>query len=122
MPRILIVDDEPGILSLLRLVFVQAGYEVFTAESSDAAIDLCGSHTFDVLLSDVRMPGMDGHALARWVAAHQPTARPVLMSGYDVECEACPLAPRCTIVPKPFNVQTVLRAVEREARKNSAAA
>ena len=120
VPRILIVDEEPGILSLLRLVFVQAGYEVSTAESSTAAMALCGSQRFDILLSDVRVQGLDGHALAQWLVARQPSCRPVLMSAFHVDCQECPLAPHCTLIDKPFSLDTILTVVEDEVRSAAA--
>ncbi len=121
MPKILIVDDEPSILALLRIVFTHEGYEVLTAAGPKAAMDLCESQTFDIVLSDVRMPGMDGHALARWIATKQPSVRTVLMSGYDLECQQCPLAPRCALVRKPFDTRSVVQAVEKERQKSAAA-
>ena len=91
MPKILIVDDESGVRNLLRLAFSRAGYEVTAVASGLEAISQCSAGNFDVLLSDVRMPQMDGHELARWVAAHYPHTKTVLMSGYD------PTAPLATI-------------------------
>ena len=50
---------------------------------------ICESERFDVILSDVVMPGRNGHELARWIAAHHPSTRTVLMSGFDDStCEA----------------------------------
>jgi CheY-like chemotaxis protein len=69
MPRVLIVDDEPAIRKLLSLAFVRAGYDVRTAADPYKAIEACVSESFDAILSDVQMPGMDGHALVRWVAS-----------------------------------------------------
>jgi hypothetical protein len=85
-PRILIVDDEPLILLLLTLTFQRAGYQVITAGSGRDAIALCSAESFDVLLSDITMPGMDGYQLTQWVSAHCPGVRTALMSGYDAVC------------------------------------
>lgn len=102
MPRVLIVDDEPAIRSLLSLTFVRAGYEVRTAADPYKAMEACASESFDAILSDVQMPGMDGHGLVRWVATTYPTIRTVLMSGFDIPCGICPFG-RCTLLRKPFN-------------------
>lgn len=103
MPRVLIVDDEPAIRSLLSLAFVRAGFDVRTAADTDKAMEACASESFDALLSDVHMPGMDGHSLVRWVASTHPATRSILMSGFDITCGTCPFAGRCTLLRKPFN-------------------
>jgi CheY-like chemotaxis protein len=103
MNRILIVDDEPAIRSVLSLVFVRAGYDVRTAADAFKAIELCSSEPFDAILSDVQMPGMDGHSLVRWVAATYPNVRPALMSANEIHCGNCPLEGRCKLLRKPFN-------------------
>jgi|SRR5271157_534112 len=103
MPRVLIVDDEPAIRSLLSLAFVRAGYDVRTAADSYKAMEACTFESFDAILSDVQMPGLDGHCLVRWVAATYPAIRSVLMSGFEITCEECPFAGRCPLLRKPFN-------------------
>lgn len=102
MPRILIVDDEGSIRNLLSATFEMAGFEVRTAPDGPEAMELCAAEPFDAVLSDVVMPRMNGHDLARWVAVHCPETRMVLMSGYDTGCERCAYAPRCQILTKPF--------------------
>ncbi len=112
-PKILIVDDEPAIVRLLRIAFTHAGFEVVTALGADTAIEACRSQTFDVMLTDVRMPGLNGHELARWIAANQPAVRTVLMSGYPLECEECPNSPCCLLLHKPFQVEEAVLAVRQ---------
>lgn len=71
MGRILIVDDEPSICWGLRELMTDAGHDVTTAASAEAALTLCQSARFDVIVLDVRLPGMDGltaiHHLRRHV-------------------------------------------------------
>jgi len=104
MPRILIVDDEKAIRSLLDRAFTKAGYEVRTAEGGPEALDLCSSEPFYVVLSDVRMPVMNGHELVRRVVMRSPKTYCVLMSGFDdIQCQGCGVANQpCTLLPKPF--------------------
>ncbi len=71
-PRILIVDDEPQIAAFLSFTFEDAGYVVRTACNGRDAITLFSAEPFDVVLSDVMMPEMDGHQLVQWLAAHYP--------------------------------------------------
>src|SRR4051812_24866333 len=109
MRNILIVDDEEQIRKLLHAILVGAGYQPRTAKGAAQAIELLDqSGCFDIVLSDVRMPGMDGHELARKIAARCPTTRVILMSAYDPGCEMCPYVGQCKIVQKPFRLEQVL--------------
>ena len=76
VPRILIVDDEGAIRTLLSLAFTQSGYEVRTAADGAEAVNLCQSEGFDVVLSDVVMPRMNGHDLVRWIVEHRRRRKP----------------------------------------------
>lgn len=110
---ILIVDDDGAIRSLLALSFETAGYDVQTAGDCSEAMQLCGSQSFDAVLSDVRMPGQSGHDLARWLANFHPATRSILMTGLDTGCEECPIAGRCRIVAKPFLPREIVSLVDR---------
>ena len=111
--RILIVDDEPGIRGLLCTAFRSAGYEAATASGGSEAIALCRQTRFDVVLSDVLMPDMNGHDLARWIAEQIPGTRTLLMSGFDAGCQGCPFAGRCVLLAKPFRPSEAIAAVEK---------
>ena len=113
MPRILIVDDEAAIRSLLATAFERQGYEVRTAPDGPEAMALCKAEPFDAVVSDVVMPHMNGHDLARWIAEQNPRVHVILMSGYDVGCQHCPYSPRCQFLPKPFRLREVLTAVTK---------
>jgi DNA-binding NtrC family response regulator len=112
-PRILIVDDEPQITSFLAFTFEDAGYVVRTACNGRDAITLCSAEPFDVVLSDVMMPEMDGHQLVQWLAAHYPNTRTALMSGYDEVRDKCSCSPRCPLIGKPFPPQKIVSFVEK---------
>jgi DNA-binding NtrC family response regulator len=113
MPKILIVDDEKAIRTLLLLAFTQSGYEVRTAADGREAMGLCLSEQFDVVLSDVVMPRMSGHDLVRWIGQQNPATLTVLMSGFDAGCENCEMAMRCQLLPKPFKPMDAVAAVGR---------
>lgn len=119
MLRVLVVDDEPSIANLLEAILRRAGYKVSSVLSAGTAILELSKNCTDVVLTDVRMRGADGHELARWIAQHCPQTRPILMSGYpgDSHCETCPYRAGCAYIQKPFTPQSVIQAVE-EAIKN----
>jgi CheY-like chemotaxis protein len=62
---VLVVDDEPDIRHLCRLILADEGYEVLDAETAEAALDLLGRQMADLVLLDIRMPGMGGWEMLR---------------------------------------------------------
>src|ERR1700758_3807795 len=64
---ILVVDDEPGVLDLVKVILSRQGYKILVADSGPRALEVCERHggAIDLLLTDVMMPGMSGVALAR---------------------------------------------------------
>ncbi|MCM3871200.1 MAG: response regulator [Pyrinomonadaceae bacterium] len=70
----LVVDDVADVTDLLSVVLTHEGYEVVTADSAFAAIEAARAHKFDVIISDIGMPGMNGYDLARTLRA---------LPGYD---------------------------------------
>jgi DNA-binding NtrC family response regulator len=109
--RILVVDDEKGVRGLVAAVLTKAGFVVTQAGDAREAIAACDRESYDLMLSDVRMPGMNGHGLAQWVATRYPETRTALMTAYDTECPGCPHAPRCTILAKPFRAAELVSFV-----------
>ena len=89
--RVLIVDDEPQIRTLLSMSLRMVGYDVTAAADGFEAMTLCTAETFDAILTDIDMPRMNGHELVRWVARNRPLTRYALMSGLGPEYEECPV-------------------------------
>jgi len=79
---LLIVDDEPSILSSLRRVLRREGYKLLMAASGEEALETLGREQVDLLLTDGRMPGMSGIELAKKVKASYPDAIRIILSGY----------------------------------------
>jgi len=79
---LLCVDDEPSILSALRRLFRPHGYRVLLAESGAAALELLAQEPVDLVLSDMRMPGMDGAQLLQAVRDRWPDVARLLLTGY----------------------------------------
>ena len=81
-PTVLLVDDEPNILSALRRVLRRDGYEILTAQSGEEALEILAHQTVMVILSDQRMPNMTGtEFLSRVKILHPRTVR-IILSGY----------------------------------------
>lgn len=74
MKRLLVVDDEPRLLRALAADLRGEGYAVTTAQSGATALSLVAVETPDLIISDIRMPVMDGYTFARRLREHQSTA------------------------------------------------
>jgi response regulator RpfG family c-di-GMP phosphodiesterase len=81
--RILCVDDEPNILSSLRRLFRGNGYQVLTAEGGAAGLQVLESDPVDLVISDMRMPEMDGARFLEHVRARWPDTVRLLLTGYS---------------------------------------
>lgn len=86
-PAILIVDDEPSVLSALRRLLHALPYHVLTAGSGAAALDVLATQEVDLIISDMRMPGMSGAELLSRAQALYPDIMRILLTGYS-EIEA----------------------------------
>lgn len=83
--RVLIVDDEVNMRKTLAEILRDEGFEVTTAATGEEAVRLCGEEHFEVVLMDVRMPGMNGVEAFRLIRRHQEGVRVILMSAFSVE-------------------------------------
>ncbi|MER3421149.1 MAG: hypothetical protein C4290_11790, partial [Chloroflexota bacterium] len=119
VPRILIVDDEPGVAVTLQAVLEQEGYQVMAALTAAEAQRLIASHTFDAALLDVRIDEADGLDLLAELRERQPDCGAIMLTGY-ASLESAVRAIRhgaYDYLTKPCDLEelklTVARAVER---------
>lgn len=80
--KILLVDDEEAILNSLRRVLRNEPYEILMARSGEAALILLQEHAIDLVVSDARMPGMDGATLLSEINIRKPDCMSILLTGY----------------------------------------
>jgi CheY-like chemotaxis protein len=109
---ILAVDDEADLLEAVRRVLSRRGHTVLAATGPAEALDLCREHSeIDLLLTDVRMPGGTGTALADEVSRLRPGLPVLFMSGlYDARGED--LGEDARVVAKPFTPSSLAEAVD----------
>lgn len=81
-PTLLFVDDEPSILSSLQRLFRPKGYKILTAESGEAGLVILDAHPVDLVVSDMRMPKMDGAQFLEKVRQKSPETMRLLLTGY----------------------------------------
>lgn len=83
--RILVVDDETNMRTTLADILGDEGYDIDTAVDGLSAVELCEKNDYDVVLLDVRMPGIDGVETFRRIRRHSESVRVVMMSAYSVD-------------------------------------
>lgn len=114
MTRILIVDDEPEEARALARQFsaLAPGLTVFTTTSGKDAIELLERRDVELVLTDLRMPELDGVQLLAWLHQHRPNVAAFTMSAYGTDAEAATLGSLGAIdhFPKPVDVATVLKS------------
>src|SRR5436853_4208899 len=81
--KILVVEDDPDIRRILEMFLTEKGFRVKIAADASRALDMLAEEPIDLILSDVRMPGMSGLDLLRHVKEHDPEIQLVLMSAYS---------------------------------------
>src|SRR5579871_1890976 len=115
MARILIAEDEEAIRSLVARALTQDGHAVTTACDGAEALDIVQREAgaFELLLTDIRMPLMDGIALALATARDYPDITILLMTGYADQRERATGLQRLIhdVVSKPFSLATIREAV-----------
>ena len=115
MARVLIVEDEEAVRALVARALMQDGHDVHVAADGAEAIDTLHREAgrFDLLLSDIKMPVMDGIALALAAARDYPTLPVMLMTGYADQRERANGLDAIVrdVVTKPFTLAQLRGAV-----------
>ncbi len=105
--KILIIEDEVALLTILQIRLSQANFEVFTASDGNAGGDLATTVKPDVILLDIMMPGKDGFTLLRELKGNEETCNiPVIVvTAKDRIEDACTLEGAQGFIMKPFDYQ-----------------
>ena len=109
---VLVVEDNPEVMEVTLAMLTQLGYRVHPASDAAAALEAVASRKFDLVVSDVVMPGsMDGIGLAHALRERKPELPVLLVTGYSHE--AGQAAAEFTVMRKPFHLAELSRTVER---------
>jgi two-component system response regulator FlrC len=120
-PSILVVEDDAALREALLDTLELSGYRVLAADSAEMAVEVLGREAPGLVLSDVQMPGMDGHALLRTIKAKAPGLPVVLMTAYG-QIERAVEAMRdgaADYLPKPFEPDRLVAVVARHLRSEA---
>ncbi len=116
--KILLVEDEIGVRGIAAQLLLSRGYEVMEAEDGEEALEILQKNSggFDLIISDVVMPGMDGPTLINTAQEHLGHARIIFISGYAERDLADLLEAKHTVsfLPKPFTVSQLAEKVKYE--------
>jgi DNA-binding response OmpR family regulator len=115
-PLVLIADDDPDILALVRFRLERDGYEVLSAPDGETALDLALARTPDLALLDVMMPRLDGYEVTRRLRQHGPTREiPIILLTASVQEPDVALGIQAgadDYVTKPFSPQALGERVQ----------
>jgi two-component system, NtrC family, response regulator PilR len=120
MPKILIVDDELSMRTLLERVFKREGYTVSVADNGARALEMLRSSFYDLVISDVKMPGLTGVELLTQCREYCPDTMTVLMTAYatiDNAREAFKLGVE-DFIQKPFDIDELKIVVQKALEKS----
>lgn len=114
MIRILLAEDEEAMRMYLSRALENAGFSVTSVDRGTAAIPLLEKEHFDLLLSDIVMPEMDGIELAQHCAEISPTTKVMFITGFAaVTLKANREAPQARVLSKPFHLKDLVLEVQR---------
>ena len=114
MCSILVIDDEKGILTVIREILTKCGHRVEIAQNGYEGIQKFDNDNFDIVITDMRMPGLDGEGVVKHIRKSQNKSIPVIgisgtpwllqNNGFDL------------VLPKPFQLKDLIDSVSRLIR------
>lgn len=113
--KILIVDDQFGIRMLLQELFQREGYQTFQAADGKKALEIVTTHDPDIVLLDMKIPGMDGLEILKHIKANDPDCKVLVMTAYGelgMIQEAMDMG-AIAYVAKPFDIKELRDQINR---------
>ncbi len=117
--KTLLVDDEPGILRVLGISLADRGYEVLTASDGEEALGVFRNAGPEIVLTDIKMPGMDGIALLRKIKEERPETEVIMITGHgDMELAVQSLKHEASdFITKPIHDEALDIALKRASER-----
>jgi CheY-like chemotaxis protein len=114
MAKILVAEDDLAVQSFVSRALAHKGHEVTAVNDGLQALDALQDSEFDLLVTDIVMPGLDGIGLALKVTSDRPDLPILLMTGYSAERQRAYNLDEliCRVVMKPFTLEQICRAVD----------
>ncbi len=123
MERVLIVDDDPNILEMMEYNVLDFGFDAAVAESGKDALEKLIKRSYDVVITDMKMPGMDGMQLLRHIKKFYPLTAVIVVTGFDKEYSYLDVirAGASDYLAKPFNIDELEAKIYRALREQKLA-
>ena len=117
--KILIVDDEEGIREILSRYLSKQGYAVVTAQNGKEGIETFKKEEFDLVISDIRMPEMDGVAFLNLIKKSDPDVEVIMVTAYETMESAIESLRKGAYdyIIKPFSIEKIAITVEKALEK-----
>jgi DNA-binding NtrC family response regulator len=116
--RLLVLDDDPGVVDFLCESLVERGFDVETHTSPEKALGRIKAEPFELVITDIRMPGMNGTDILRAILSRRPNQLVLLMTAFgSIELAVASVrAGACDFIAKPFKIEALVFAIERAFR------
>ena len=122
MVRILLAEDDDSMREYLARALERTGYNVTACESGVVALERLQKESFDLLLTDIVMPELDGIELAQRAAQIYPDLRVMFITGFAaVTLQNGAMPPEAKVLSKPFHLRDLVLEVDRMFQSSSAA-
>ncbi len=115
MTKILLAEDDDSMRQFLSMALKRAGHEVQAYEDGETALEALEREVFDLLLTDIVMPGLDGIELARRGAELDPAMKIVFITGFAAVAlsSSSPTPAGAKVLSKPFHLREIVEEVDR---------
>jgi DNA-binding NtrC family response regulator len=115
IPHLLLVDDEPALRALMAERLSERGFEVAEADSGEKALEYLEQFAFDILITDLRLPGIDGTQVIQAARERYPGIVAIVITGYGTVKDAVDAIKRCAsdFVAKPFQFDELVHVLEK---------
>jgi len=115
IPHLLLVDDEPALRSLMAERLSERGFEVAEADSGEKALEYLEQFAFDILITDLRLPGIDGTQVIQAARERYPGIVAIVITGYGTVKDAVEAIKRgaSDFVAKPFQFDELVHVLEK---------
>ncbi len=114
-PKILVVDDDASLREFLEILLIQEGYQVETVDNGEKALDFVENNDVSLVISDIRMPGMDGVSLLRSIKSRRPEMPVVLITAFASMDSAVTAMKEGAwdYLTKPFRIEELREVIEK---------
>jgi DNA-binding response OmpR family regulator len=120
LKTILLVDDDPDLRDVLVPILTEPGYSLLTASDGYEALRILVEHSVDLLITDIKMPGISGFALARQAKVMRPNLHVIYLTGVDSESDRFGGPTYGQLLRKPVRASELLNEISREFASSGA--